>query len=297
MGTLVALRAFHAGERRLFERLLNLGEDPFLSKKIMAFWLWLESVGYHDLLQRIQSHSDRFLLLIAAEAETCLSCLESSTGTGSTTIPITASLTEQPLISLSLGHLERHREVARSGISHIFNGVCALVFDDIIIHRGMTRGMGLGQQQPAAASAGGDNSSSGGGGGGGYSAALCGAGLSTVSGLYNPWSRPFHVPVPRKYQATEAGGEGSSSSSSSSSETELLALHSTLLHVHAGSIEASMELNPMVMAMAMARPWTTTTTMLDQVMSTADQEQRCLFVTFSRGYPLSRGEIIDFFTE
>ncbi|XP_058106590.1 uncharacterized protein LOC131249862 [Magnolia sinica] len=40
----------------------------------------------------------------------------------------------------------------------------------------------------------------------------------------------------------------------------------------------------------MARPWT-------PERDPTPEDERCLFVTFSRGYPLTRGEIIDFFTQ
>lgn len=136
MDSLTVLRSFHDYERRVFERLLNDGKDPYVAKKIVAFWLWMETICHRYILIKIWAHSKEYLRVVAREAEACLACVENSAATPppENSLPITSKLSDQQ-VPVELLFFHQNREAAKRGIDHFLNGVCGVVFEDIIEQR------------------------------------------------------------------------------------------------------------------------------------------------------------------
>lgn len=134
MDPLPVLRAFHEIERRVFLRLLNLGSDPYVAKKIIAFWLWMECICHSQLVLRIRELSNKDLRVVSREAEGALACVENSAerpplGNG---LSITSELLNLPVV-MRFFHV--HQETAMREISFFLDGVCSVVFEDIIEKR------------------------------------------------------------------------------------------------------------------------------------------------------------------
>ncbi|KAJ8633748.1 hypothetical protein MRB53_027084 [Persea americana] len=134
MDPLPVLRAFHEIERRVFLRLLNLGSDPYVAKKIIAFWLWMECICHSQLVLRIRELSNKDLRVVSREAEGALACVENSAerpplGNG---LSITSELLNLPVV-MRFFHV--HQETAKREISFFLDGVCSVVFEDIIEKR------------------------------------------------------------------------------------------------------------------------------------------------------------------
>ncbi|XP_006856969.2 uncharacterized protein LOC18446805 [Amborella trichopoda] len=72
------LRVFHHIDRELYGRLvIDIGFEKPESKEIMAFWLWLETVGHPNVIDRITAVSNNAVRMIAEEAQACLAYFRS----------------------------------------------------------------------------------------------------------------------------------------------------------------------------------------------------------------------------
>ncbi|KAJ6722655.1 hypothetical protein OIU74_007284 [Salix koriyanagi] len=57
-------------------RMIHFGIEVGVAMKVMAFWIWLETQGFREIMRKILLHDDRFLTLVAKEAEDILSFLK-----------------------------------------------------------------------------------------------------------------------------------------------------------------------------------------------------------------------------
>lgn len=114
------LHAYHDEERRIFSRMVFiLGLEPNLSMKIIAFWLWLEENQCKDVVQRLNSLDDRYLLGVCDVAKSFLDSLRLSYSSNDHTYP-------------SEGHFKQaFRDVAICGINYYLKNVCHKVLLDI----------------------------------------------------------------------------------------------------------------------------------------------------------------------
>ncbi|XP_059654264.1 uncharacterized protein LOC132300980 [Cornus florida] len=220
MNTFDALIALHEAERRIFGRLIDMGADTKMTKKIMALLMWLESEGgLKGLVKKISSQTDKVMAVVGAEAETALGFLEAnalSPGASSISMPVTLDLAKPVPDSFSLIDLFEDKERASNGISHLVNGVCEMIFRDILEDR-------------------------------------CKEGNGSVA--MADIVRKLVVAEGKKPGGLEVGKKSAVVASSGS------------------------KLNPY------AQEW-----------RVSPEEERCLFVTFSNGYPLSENQIFWFFT-
>ncbi|CAK9146209.1 unnamed protein product [Ilex paraguariensis] len=136
MDTVQALIRLHERERNLFLRMREMGLGVEVAKKIIAFWLWLESEGLNGLMKMISFHDDKVLALVCLEAEVALASIQADAAVPSTStvrLPLTLHLAHHN--SFPLEDTFSYRERASSAISHLFNGVCGMIFEDLLRER------------------------------------------------------------------------------------------------------------------------------------------------------------------
>ncbi|KAK4274429.1 hypothetical protein QN277_017649 [Acacia crassicarpa] len=126
------IQLFHKIDRDVFCcLLLKLSLEPSQCLLIMSLWLWLENVGYPNVVPQLVRLSNPLLNAMAKEAQACLRCLGDDNpriprGGG---LPLTSTLLEKE-ISLQLFHLKRFTAIA--GIKSVLNNVSVRIFSDIL---------------------------------------------------------------------------------------------------------------------------------------------------------------------
>lgn len=126
------LHLFHRIDREVFFCLVTrLARDPAQSLLVMALWLWLESIGYHNIISKLVGLSDPLINALAIEAVTCLRCLELENIRipASGGLPLTSTLMQK---DISLHFFRQKRFTAVTGIKSVLNKICAQIFTDIL---------------------------------------------------------------------------------------------------------------------------------------------------------------------
>ncbi|GLT81865.1 hypothetical protein SLE2022_002950 [Rubroshorea leprosula] len=128
------LKNFHTTDRYAYARLtISLGLDPLLSMIIVAFWNWLERLGFRNFVKNSETLSDADLYALANEAVSCLRCLECFSEELfpwiQIDVPQTGRLAGQVI---SLGHIFPGKEFTIKAIMDFVNNVCARAFADIV---------------------------------------------------------------------------------------------------------------------------------------------------------------------
>ncbi|RRT66724.1 hypothetical protein B296_00012272 [Ensete ventricosum] len=103
-------------------------------KQVIALWLWFESIGHHEFIQRVSSlKGDDVILGFVSEAEACLGRLMGQPErTRGDELPLTSSLMAK---KMDLRFFESHRDEAIKGVMHIFQNVCQIIFNDVPMER------------------------------------------------------------------------------------------------------------------------------------------------------------------
>ncbi|XP_010247829.1 PREDICTED: uncharacterized protein LOC104590783 [Nelumbo nucifera] len=125
------LKSFHTIDRKLYFRLvINFWRDITQSMKVIALWMWLEDVGYPNIIHQMLSLPDTIVNALADEAVNCLNCIELGEipPHANTNIPLTLKLLKQ---EISLNFFLNNRISASNGIRKMLNDVCIKAFDDI----------------------------------------------------------------------------------------------------------------------------------------------------------------------
>jgi hypothetical protein len=66
------LQAFHTIDRTIYGRLvINVGFRHIQAKQVIAFWNWLETIGFSNFVYRLLTFPDLTLRLLAIETLTC----------------------------------------------------------------------------------------------------------------------------------------------------------------------------------------------------------------------------------
>nr|DAD47702.1 TPA_asm: hypothetical protein HUJ06_017639 [Nelumbo nucifera] len=135
MDTLASLLAFHKVEREVFRRLIDMGLNPQVARNIICLWLWLEEIGFYDMVRQISIQSNEFLALVAAEAEAAFTFIEPDgmAPTAYVRLPLTSQLANTPL---SLNYFSLVKRDAFHGVSNTLNRVGNIIFNDILEERG-----------------------------------------------------------------------------------------------------------------------------------------------------------------
>ncbi|THU55223.1 hypothetical protein C4D60_Mb11t04310 [Musa balbisiana] len=126
---------FHTQERDFYCRLVRqLDQNPERMKQVIALWLWFESIGYHDFIQRVSSlEGDDVILGFVSEAEACLDRLMGHhVRTRGDELPLTSSLMAK---KMDLRFFESQRDEAIEGVMYFFHNVCQIIFNDVPMER------------------------------------------------------------------------------------------------------------------------------------------------------------------
>ncbi|KAJ9687189.1 hypothetical protein PVL29_015870 [Vitis rotundifolia] len=128
------LLSFHSVDRQIFSRLiLNCLRKPSETLLVMAMWLWLEEIGYPNIVAKILILPDSIVNAIANEAVLCLKCLSSDSPPPrlpSGNLPLSTRAME---MEISLQMFFQNKFTAISGIKKFLNSVCAWAFTDILV--------------------------------------------------------------------------------------------------------------------------------------------------------------------
>ncbi|OVA18129.1 hypothetical protein BVC80_1835g542 [Macleaya cordata] len=262
--TIDDLRIFYQIDCELYSRLvIDLGRDIMQSMEMISLWWWFEDVGYPNLILKMVDLPNEVVNALAEEALTSLHCIVSEIPPSPPHNSITQLLATLALLDgnhISLEYLHQNRERAITKILTSVNMVCTSVFQDIV-------------QQALKMMVSNPNVNLLGTGTGPDPVApfiqqqqqhdaqlqpiiVFGSGITSV---LNPLGTATGV----------YGGAGRSSTTSST------------------TIRSS--LNPM------AEPWAPPTNEQVEEVITAPEDDRTLFVTFSRGYPIPERDVLDFF--
>ncbi|KAJ7952539.1 DNA-directed RNA polymerase II subunit like [Quillaja saponaria] len=132
MGSLVDLLLFYSHERAFFNRLVvSMGKNPQLVKKVIALWLMLEEVGYHDLIRRIHSVSETTIEAIFEEALQCLECIQPNAAEpieeSNYSTPFFVQLLDEPV---NLMFFRYNRKFIYKRYEHVMKTVCNKIFGE-----------------------------------------------------------------------------------------------------------------------------------------------------------------------
>jgi len=129
---------FHKTDRDLYNILVTyLSRDPSESMRLLAMWLWLEKVGFHNVVKNIMSLPVILINEIADESMICLTCLTNNNNNSliallssdANDIPLLQSLMEK---EISLKFFIQNRVEAIRGVEKTRREVCMRAFGDIM---------------------------------------------------------------------------------------------------------------------------------------------------------------------
>ncbi|KAE9445230.1 hypothetical protein C3L33_22872, partial [Rhododendron williamsianum] len=292
---------FHAIDRALYTLLIfALGRDPAESMRVMGLLLWLERNGPDfRLVKRMLSMKTSLVNSVANESVLCLNCVETDGwfrfDPHGNDLPLLRSLLGR---NLSLRFFHENRVSVLCGVTKIVSEVCARAFEDITTHI-------LGHRNPSFV---GSSSSrgvpplvvAGGGGASGDLSVPYYPGIAVASNMGNAAQTvPFmatttpHHGVSREenigvvnYQMVPRGGGGGvlavQGYDSNYINNDVNDQQRRFLNEEMGELFGSLSL---------------------QGEGTGGGEEtqvppddRTIFLTFSKGYPISENEVREFFT-
>ncbi|KAL3642868.1 hypothetical protein CASFOL_013683 [Castilleja foliolosa] len=121
--TLEEFKLFHGIDRSLYRVLVwDLFRNPVECLYILGLWLWLERVGFSNMVSRILALPPLLINELAEEAVTCLKCVN-------TLFPFTSEASEIPLThslakkDISLQYFYQRQPTAFGEIQNIVRGV------------------------------------------------------------------------------------------------------------------------------------------------------------------------------
>lgn len=129
--TLDDLHVYHMIDREAFTRLvITLMHDPGQSMLVMATWLWLEEIGFPNVITTVISLTNDLVNYMVDEAVVCYNYLASDPPMVlDRGMFITSGIMHRPI---SLQILYTNRFTAITGIKNILKMVCARIFTDIL---------------------------------------------------------------------------------------------------------------------------------------------------------------------
>ncbi|KAB2074042.1 hypothetical protein ES319_A07G126200v1 [Gossypium barbadense] len=132
--TLKQLQQFHNIDRMAYSRLvLTLRFDPFPSMKIVAFWNFLERIGFKHFVHNLLHFSDRMIFSLAKVTLVCLECLfcapQEIFPWVHLDFPEMNKLVGQEIL---LSFLFKNREAVEGMIEDFVKDVCQVAFMDIV---------------------------------------------------------------------------------------------------------------------------------------------------------------------
>ncbi|KAL2338789.1 hypothetical protein Fmac_013235 [Flemingia macrophylla] len=127
---------FHRTDRELYRILvMNLSREPTESMQVYAMWLWLERVGFRNVVKRVLSLPNILINEVAEETVMCLNCINNTMLTmpppcsESSEIPLLQSMVDK---DISLQFMHENRVNALQGVTKVVQEVCLRAFSDIM---------------------------------------------------------------------------------------------------------------------------------------------------------------------
>ncbi|KAF9625668.1 hypothetical protein IFM89_025229, partial [Coptis chinensis] len=127
------LISFHAIDRELFHRLvITLHRNPRQVMEVIALWVWLEAVGYPSIIGRMGSLPDVVVIALFEEGLTCLYHIESNSPPNPMHDNIRLTANLMRDHFISLQVLYNNRVRGRNVISRTVNEIFTRAFEDIV---------------------------------------------------------------------------------------------------------------------------------------------------------------------
>ncbi|KAK8520381.1 hypothetical protein V6N13_031169 [Hibiscus sabdariffa] len=124
---------FHTIDRTLYSLLvMDLCRDPVEALRFVALWLWLERVGFKQVVKRILSLPFALINELADEALVCLNLVHNdqvSTSGLANDVPLMQNLIHS---DLCLRFFADHRVIATQGLARVTKEVCTRTLRDIM---------------------------------------------------------------------------------------------------------------------------------------------------------------------
>jgi hypothetical protein len=258
---------FHTIDRTLFTRLVfNLFRDPAEATQVMALWLWLEMVGEEiDMVySKILSLPDALLNALVDESVMALACIESDKfpfafDSADNILPLIQSLTKS---GVSLRFFHDNRTGIIRGVTRIINEVCVRAFEDIVK---LAQGTEEIVNFPVN-----------------FSGPLMNP-LLPAAWYSNPGvgvHPPHHTGALQVFPPHVSGGGGPSETLQGFDPYDL-SVQRHILNTEIGEVLSRLKLSAGDH---------------DQEEKEVPPDDRTIFLTFSKGYPISQNELKDFFT-
>ncbi|KAF3433842.1 hypothetical protein FNV43_RR24945 [Rhamnella rubrinervis] len=281
----VEFNSFHNIDRELFTRLVfSLGRDPAESAQVMALWLWLEEEfkEYHMVYKALLNLSDTLLNAMADESVMALTCVESDRFSFSfdmivPDIPLLQSMTKTR-VALRFFYENRIRIIR--GITKISNQVCARAFRDILV-----------QFQAKRAEEHGLGSS-----GFYYDPSYHASSNSYVHGVMQFWG-PHHVLNEGESSSTSHAGYSKSSGAFDPYYFGVQRQRQIVIKEISDVHLSNLKLNESHQQGGDGGDHNHEEVKdIDRDHKVVPVDDRTIFLTFSKGYPISESEIIEFIT-
>lgn len=133
---------FHRTDRDLYKILvINLCREPVESMQVHAMWLWLEKVGFRNVVKSVLSLPNILINEVADETIICLNYINNnnlmipSSSYENSEIPLLQSLVDK---EISLRFMYENRVMALQGVAKALQDVCVRAFSDIM-HQAISR--------------------------------------------------------------------------------------------------------------------------------------------------------------
>lgn len=127
---------FHRIDRQLYKILVMiLFREPGECMQVHALWLWLERVGFRNVVKRVLALPNILINEVADETVLCLNCINNSnfiappSSFENSEIPLLQSLVDK---EISLQFLYENRVSALQGVAKEMQDVCVRAFTDIM---------------------------------------------------------------------------------------------------------------------------------------------------------------------
>ncbi|POO01554.1 Rho guanine nucleotide exchange factor [Trema orientale] len=134
--TLEELRLFHTIDREAYSRLMNsLGYGSRSSMIIVAFWNWVERCGHRDFVYLTQFLPYSLLKVLVSETITCIASLYVDLPLILPCVPTGLELSFMPNFlgtDFSLNFVQQNKDFAKRSILHFMKDVGQWVFSDIV---------------------------------------------------------------------------------------------------------------------------------------------------------------------
>ncbi|CAJ1967846.1 unnamed protein product [Sphenostylis stenocarpa] len=266
---------FHNIDRQLFTRLVVvLGRDTSQSTHVMAFFLWLEKQSKNMfLVKNLLLWSDPMINSLADEATLVLKCIESSqfpyddSTVNNESLPLMRSILHD---SISFKYFYHNRVVIIGSVTKLLNNVCVRAFADIVKEVQYMKDMREQNLQ-----------------------------FENMFGTNHYVKQVVHhSPVPaitivsQHASALPPPPPQWSEGSSTSWETN----SSAYLPLETYDVSNQNEFNHIFNELIATTNQTSITTGLNDEKMEVPIDDRIIFMTFSKGYPISEAELLGFFS-